>query len=177
VDIGQSASDFQSFGTVHLADRFIPLQRWRNQKSNVQILTEGKSIMFYALNWFVVLILLALWSLAAWGFHTIAAWTIANAAGLKGGSSEILSQGVPAWLAPWMQPELASTLPAMVSSLTPAVDFLLGLAPGLAGVLSLAVWFVWAIGSVLLIVLGIVVSTVIAVLRRRRSAKPNRYEA
>jgi hypothetical protein len=141
-----------------------------DQQLPAPIIYSGKPNMFYALSWFAVLILLALWSLAAWGFHAIAAWTISNAAGLKGGSSEILSQGVPAWLAPWMPPELASTLPAMVSSLTPVVDFLLGLAPGLAGVLSVAVWVAWAIGSVLLIVLGFVLSGVIAMLRRRRSA-------
>ena len=129
--------------------------------------------MLYAINWFVVLILLALWSLAAWGFQAVAAWTVANAAGLTGGASEILSLQVPGWLAPWVPPELASVLPAMLSSLTPAVEFLLGLAPDLAGVLSVAVWVVWAIGSALLIVLGIVVSGVIAVLGRRRTEKPN----
>ncbi len=131
--------------------------------------------MFYALNWFIVVSLLALWSFTAWGFHAIAAWTVSHAVGLKSESGEILSLHVPDWLAPWVPPELASALPALLSALTPAVEFLLGLAPGLAGVLSVAVWVVWAIGSALLIVLGIVVSAVIAVLQRRRSAKSGRH--
>lgn len=127
--------------------------------------------MFYALNWFVVVSLLALWSFAAWGFHAVAAWMVSNAGTLKANSGGIFSLGVPDWLAPWMPPELASALPAIVSALTPVVDSLLGFAPAMAGVLSVAVWVVWAIGSVLLIILGIVLSGVIAVLRRRRSAR------
>lgn len=127
--------------------------------------------MFYALNWFAVLSLLALWTLLAWGFHSIVAWTVLNAGALKGGSGEILALRVPDWLAPWMPPELASALTAMVSAITPAADLLIGFAPGLAGVLSVAVWVVWAIGTALLIALGMVLSGVIALLRRRKSTK------
>jgi hypothetical protein len=127
--------------------------------------------MFYALNWFMVVSLLALWSFVAWGFHSIAAWMVSNAGALKGDAGEVLSLGVPAWLAPWMPPELASALPAMVSALTPVIDSLLGFAPAMGGVLSVAVWVVWAIGSILLIVLGIVLSAVIALMLRRRSAR------
>lgn len=127
--------------------------------------------MFYALSWFVVFVLLALWSLAAWSFHAIAAWTIANAAGLKGSAGEVLSLQVPDWFAPWLPPEWTSALPAVLAALTSSVEFLLGLAPEFASVLSVAVWVIWGVGSVLLIVLGIVTSGVITVLRRRRSAK------
>lgn len=133
--------------------------------------------MFYALNWFIVVSLLALWSFVAWGFHSVAAWMVSNAGTLKGDAGEILSLGVPPWLAPWMPPELASALPAMVSALTPAVDTLLGFAPAMAGVLSVAVWVVWAIGSTLLVVLGIVLSAVIALMLRRRSARSGRSMA
>ena len=144
-----------------------------DQKSHLAIITKGNSIMFYILNWFVVFSLLALWSLVAWGFHAIAAWLVSNAGALKSDTSEILTLGVPAWLAPWVPPELTSALPAMVSAVTPAVDALLGFAPAMAGALSVAVWVIWAIGSVLLIVLGIVLSGLIALLRRRRSAEPS----
>lgn len=60
----------------------------------------------------------------------------------------------------------------MVSAVTPAVDALLGFAPAMAGVLSVTVWVIWAIGSVLLILLGILLSGLIALLRRRQPAKP-----
>ena len=55
-------------------------------------------MMFYALNWFIVFSLLALWSLVSWGFHAIAAWMISNTGALKGDAGEILSLGVPGWL-------------------------------------------------------------------------------
>ncbi len=128
--------------------------------------------MFYVLSWFVVFSLLALWSLVAWGFHAIAAWLIANAGSLKSDSSEVLSLRVPDWLAPWIPPELASAIPSMVSAVSPAIDALLGFAPAMAGALTVAVWVTWAIGSMLLIVLGFVLSGLIALLRRRRSAEP-----
>ena len=35
--------------------------------------------MFYALSWFFVVALLALWSLAAWALHAVAVWTVSNA--------------------------------------------------------------------------------------------------
>ena len=72
--------------------------------------------MLYALGGSVVFGFLALWSLAAWAFHTITAWTASNAGGL-----------------------------------------------------SVAVWVVWGIGSILLIVLGFVVTGLIAPLHRRAS--------
>ena len=126
--------------------------------------------MFYALNWFVVVSLFTLWSLAAWAFHSIAAWTISNAGTLAGGTGSIEALQVPVWLAPWVPPELALTLNSMIASLTPAIQTVLEWAPAIAGGLSIAVWTVWAIGAVLLIVLGFLVTGLIAVFRRRMSA-------
>jgi hypothetical protein len=122
--------------------------------------------MFYALSWFVVFSLLALWSLAAWAFHAIAAWTVSNAGVLAGASGVTECLRLPEWLAPWVPPEFAAALASMVSALTPAIEAVLGWAPALAGGLSVAVWVVWAIGGALLIVLGVVLSGLIAVLRR-----------
>jgi hypothetical protein len=132
--------------------------------------TKEESIMFYALGWFVVLALLALWSLGAWALHAIAAWTVANAGALAGGSGVAQGLRVPDWLAPWMPPELAPALDAMAAALGPAIETLLGWAPALAGGLSVAVWVVWGLGSALLIGLGFAATALIAVLRRRGSA-------
>ena len=126
--------------------------------------------MFYALSWFVVFSLLALWSLAAWAFHSITAWTVSNAGGLTGGSGVIQGMRIPDWLAPWIPPELALALDSMALAVTPAIDAVLGWVPALEGGLSVAVWVVWGIGSFLLIVLGFLVTGLIAVLRRHLSA-------
>ena len=126
--------------------------------------------MFYALNWFVVVSLFTLWSLAAWAFHSIAAWTISNAGTLAGGAGSIEALQVPVWLAPWIPAEFASSLNSMIASFAPAIQAVLEWAPAMAGGLSIAVWTVWAIGAVLVIVLGFLLTGLIAVLGRRMSA-------
>jgi hypothetical protein len=126
--------------------------------------------MYYALNWFVVVSLLILWSLAAWAFHSIAVWTVANAGTLAGSAGSIETLQVPVWLAPWIPSEYSSSLNLVVSSLTPAIQTVLEWAPAMADGLSIAVWTVWAIGAVLVIVLGFLVTGLIAVLSRRMSA-------
>ncbi len=133
--------------------------------------------MFYALSWLVVFSLLALWSLAAWAFHAVAAWTAANAGVLTSGSGAIDALRLPDWLAPWIPSELAAALTSMLSALTPAIETLLGWAPALAGGLSVAVWVVWGIGSALLIALGLLLSAMIAVLRRRASGRTSQSMA
>jgi hypothetical protein len=128
-----------------------------------------ETFMFYAFSWFVVFGLLALWSLAAWAVHSITAWTISNAGALTGGAGATDGLRMPEWLAPWVPPEFALALNSMVSAIAPAIEAVLGWAPAMAGGLSVAVWVVWAIGSVLLVVLGFVATGLIAVLRRRAS--------
>jgi hypothetical protein len=133
------------------------------------LLNIEETIMLYAVNWFVVLSLLALWSLAAWAFHAVTAWTVSNAGVLAGASGAAEGLRMPDWLAAWLPPEFAPALSSMVSAITPAIEAVLGWAPALAGGLSVVVWVVWAIGSVLLVVLGFVVTGLIAALRRRAS--------
>ena len=130
--------------------------------------------MFYALSWSVMFILLALWSLAAWAFHSIAAWTISNAGELAGGPGAIESLRVPDWLAPWIPAEVALAFTAMLSALSPAIEAALNQAPALAGGLSVAVWVVWGVGSALIIILGLVGSRLITVLRRRSPTRSSK---
>ena len=125
--------------------------------------------MFYALSWFVVFSLLALWSVSAWAFHSIAQWTVSNAGVLAGSSGVTQGLRMPDWLAPWVPPELTLALASMPSAVAPAIEAVLGWAPALADGLSVAVWVVWGIGSVLLILLGFVVTGLIAVLQPRMS--------
>ncbi len=130
--------------------------------------------MLYALSWSVMLILLALWSLAAWAFHSIVAWTVSNAGELAGGQGAIESLRVPDWLAPWIPPEVALAFTAMLSALSPAIEATLNLAPALASGLSVAVWVVWGVGSALIIILGLVGSRLITVLRRRSPTRSSK---
>lgn len=114
--------------------------------------------------------LFVLWSLAAWAFHSVAAWTVSNAGVLAGGSGAIDGLRAPDWLAPWIPPEFALAFTSMLSASSPAIEASLNQAPALAGGLSVAVWAVWGVGSVLIVILGLVCSRLITVLRRRPSA-------
>jgi len=130
------------------------------------LFNEGEAIMFYALSWLAVFSLIALWSLAVWAFHSITAWTVSNAGVLAAGTGAGEGLRLPDWLAPWVPPEFALALNSMASAVTPAIETVLGWAPALAGGLSVALWVVWGLGSILLIVLGFVATGLIAVLRR-----------
>ena len=128
--------------------------------------------MFYALSWSVMLILLALWSLAAWAFHSIAAWTVSNAGLLAVGSGTFDGLRAPDWLAPWIPPELALALTSMLSASSPAIEAALNQAPALAGGLSVVVWAIWGVVSALIVILGLVCSRLITALRGRASVLP-----
>lgn len=127
--------------------------------------------MFLALTWSGVFVLVGLWSLAAWGIHEVGAWAIANTGALTGGAVGTASTGWPAWLAPWFPPELLLALTAMLASFGPALEALLAGAPSVLGGFTFSVWVVWALGTGLLVVLGVLLSLVIGVLRRARTGK------
>lgn len=130
--------------------------------------------MFYAISWFVVVALLALWSLAAWALHAVGIWTVSNAGALSGAASGVGAVRLPEWLAPWVPQALSQSLTALLSGLGPVVDGLLQAAPALAGGVTVASWVVWGIGSVLLVLLGAALHLLIALWRRRSGgAGPN----
>ena len=123
--------------------------------------------MFYAITWFVVASLIALWSLAAWALHSIAVWTVSNAGALAGAAPGTGTWSLPAWLAPWVPPELAPWVRQLLAGLGSVVDGLLQTAPALAGAVTVATWGVWGIGSLLLVMLGAGLHLLIALWRRR----------
>jgi hypothetical protein len=123
--------------------------------------------MFYALSWFFVVALLAMWSLAAWALHAVAAWTVLNAGALSGAASGAGAMALPDWLARWVPPEVAQWASQATGVLAPFIDSMLQAAPALAGGLTVATWVVWGSGCVLLVLLGGGLHLLIALWRRR----------
>ena len=123
--------------------------------------------MFYVLSWFFVLGLLALWSLGVWAFHAVAVWAVSNVGSLSGAASGIEGLRLPDWLAPWVPPGMVQAATSLLSDLTPFVEGLLQAVPALAGVLSVATWVIWGLGSVLLVLMGVGLHLLIAMWRRR----------
>jgi hypothetical protein len=130
-------------------------------------LNNEETIMFYALSWFVVLSLFALWSLGAWVFHAVAVWAVSNAGALTGAASGVEGLRLPEWLAPWVPPEIVQAMNSLLSGLAPAVEGLLQAAPALAGGLTVATWVIWGLGSALLVLLGAGLHLFVAMWRRR----------
>ena len=123
--------------------------------------------MFYALSWFFVFGLFALWSLAAWAVHAVAVWTVSNAGAMTGVVSGVEGLHLPEWLAPWVPPEIAQAMTSLLSGFAPVVESLLQAAPALTGGLTMVTWVVWGLGSALLVLLGAGLHLLIAMLRRR----------
>lgn len=129
--------------------------------------------MVYALVWSVVLVLVGLWSLAAWSLDTVGAWAVSEtgtlAAGVASGGSV-----VPAWLTSWLPDGVSAMFAAMGSAVSP---ILLSL-PGQVGTLtegwSFLVVTVWALGSLILVVGGVIVHAFALKLRRRRFSTTRR---
>jgi len=123
--------------------------------------------MLYALSWFVVLAMLALWSLGAWAFHALGAWAVSSAGVLTGAASGGDGFRLPDWLSPWVPQEAVEAMTAFLAGLAPVVEGLLQAAPVLAGALSVVTWAIWGLGSVLLVLLGVGLHLLIALWRRR----------
>ncbi len=126
-------------------------------------------MMFYALNWFVVVALLAFWSVTAWALHAVAVWVVSSAGALPGAASGVTTVALPDWLAPWVPPEIAQWVSQLLAGLGPVIDSLLQAVPTLAGGVTVATWVVWGVGSVLLVLLGAGLHLLIALWRRRSS--------
>ncbi len=71
--------------------------------------------MLHAISWFVVASLAAIWSFLAWVFHAVALWAVSNADSLSGIAAQGSAVSLPAWLAPWVPPELATSVLAMLA--------------------------------------------------------------
>jgi len=123
-------------------------------------------IVLYALSWFFVFSLFALWSLAAWAVHAVAVWTVSNAGALTGVASDVEGLRLPEWLVPWVPPEIAQAMTSLLSGFAPVVESLLQTAPALAGGLTMATWVIWGLGSALLLLLGAGLHLLIAIWRR-----------
>jgi hypothetical protein len=130
--------------------------------------------MLYALSWFVVVALIALWSFAAWALHAVAIWSASNAGALSGAVSDTASFLLPHWLAAWVPAEVTQSVGALVVGLMGLLDPLLNALPALAGGVTVATWLVWGIGSGLLLLLGVGMHVLIALRRRGGIARLKR---
>ncbi len=122
--------------------------------------------MIYVLGWFFIFSLLALWSLAAWAANAFGVWTATNAGALTGAASGVEGLRLPQWLAMWVPPEIAQAITSLLSGLVPIIEGSIQAVPSLAGGVTVAIWVVWGVGSVMLVLLGVGLHLLTAMWRR-----------
>lgn len=126
--------------------------------------------MFYAIGWLVVAMLLALWSLTAWAVHAVAVWAVSQAGVLSGMAGGAVSVSLPAWLEPWVPAAVTQALTTWMTQLGPLLESLLQSVPALAGGLTVLAWVVWALGTVLLLLVGAGLHALVAWGRKKAAA-------
>lgn len=145
--------------------------KWRAETIGPFSFKHKEIDMFYAIVWFTVAGLLALWSGGLWAVDALAHWSATQAGQVSVGAAGLPALQLPAWLAPWVPPELADGITAALAGLAPWLDGLLGFLPAIAGGVTVLLWVVWAFGALLLLALGVALHLGIAAWRRRaRSA-------
>jgi hypothetical protein len=105
--------------------------------------------------WIVALCLLGLWSMAGWGLHALLASGVQWAGELKP-----LIERIPlsAWMERW--------LPGWIDALHMAADLMQAMLAWLGSAAPVLVWVIWAIGTVMLLGLALLLTMVIALVRK-----------
>ncbi len=123
--------------------------------------------MLLALAWFVVLALLAVWSMCVWLLHSIAVWSVTGAGSLVGQAKKIDGLALPNWVSVWVPPDLMLALKSSVSTALPLVESAMGTLPAAATWLSPLAWMVWGLGALLLMAIGAVAHVAMTMMKKR----------
>jgi len=122
--------------------------------------------MLYAISWFLVLALLAIWSMGVWVLHSFAAWSITGVGALADHSQSIEQVVLPGWTALWAPSELILAVKASTETVLPWIHSALSALPNAVGWLKPLAWLLWSIGFAILIVGGVALHALIAMVRK-----------
>lgn len=124
--------------------------------------------MAFLVGWVLVLLLLALWSSVVWAAQSLLAALLSHAGGLSAGDWSL-----PDSLRDWLPKAVSDWLVSTVETLTPQLQSLAGALPSLSGGVTALAWVVWALGALMLLVLGMAIHVGVALWRKSaRSSAP-----
>ena len=105
--------------------------------------------------WIVAAVLLALWSAAGWGLHALMVGGVQWM-----GELEPLLDRIPhsEWIERWM--------PGAIDAIRITLDVMQQVLGWMGGAAPALVWVVWAVGAVLLLGLALVLTLVVALVRK-----------
>ena len=123
--------------------------------------------MLYIANWTLVMLLFALWSLAAWAFHGVVVWALTVAPSLTGPATDLSSVPMPAWLLQFLPVEaIQGLIVALTETWTLLAGFLQA-APSVASGVTAVTWTVWGVGSAVLLAVGVGIHLCVSLWARR----------
>lgn len=122
--------------------------------------------MPYAISWFLVLMLLAIWSLAAWALHAVAAWSTTGIGQLVDQAQAWEQVVLPAWVAVWLPSEWMDAIRASTAVVLPWFQSVLSDLPAVAHWFGPLAWSLWGVGTVVLLAGGGALHALIASMRR-----------
>ena len=141
-----------------------------NADSSPSTATARRSPLPHLLVWLPTLLLIVLWSLFAWAAHALAGWS-GWTAWAGGGSGDwrawIDALALPAWLAPWLPAESLEAVKAMLVAGAPMMEWLVASMPALMAWLPVLVLVIWAVGTGLLVLGGVLGSVAVGLWRRK----------
>ena len=120
--------------------------------------------MFFAITWFLVLTLLAIWSVSVWVSHSLVFWSLTHVGALVDRPQH--AEALPGWIAIWIPPEWAVTFQAITEAVVPVVESALSALPSAAQWLTPLAWISWGIGLLILVGAGLAVTALISMTRR-----------
>lgn len=123
----------------------------------------------HLLVWVPTLLLVVLWSLLAWAGHALAGWS-GWTAWASGGTGDwrpwVDALALPAWLEPWLPAQSLEAVKAMLVAWAPLMESLAARMPDLLSWLPALVLAIWAVGTGMLVLAGVLGSVAIGVWRR-----------
>ena len=128
--------------------------------------------MWHVLVWALVALVAIPWSLACLAMHWLLTGPDWDSGQMQGWMQWLEQWRIPIWLTEWLPMATITMLKAWLTTLAPWVESMLASAPALLGWLLPLLWIGWAIGLLLLVVLGVAGSVLVTALRRPRPASP-----
>ena len=134
-------------------------------------------LMLYTISWFLILTLLAIWSMGVWVLHSFAVWSIAGVGMLVNHSQPVERLMPPGWVALWMPSDFILAIKEGSTTVLPWIQSVLAEFPSAANWFSPLAWLLWSIGFVVLVIVGVVFHALISMVRRTGGATGIRTES
>lgn len=125
--------------------------------------------MLYAISWFLVLTLLAIWSASVWLAHSFAIWSLTGLGALVGHTQPIERLPLPGWISLWAPSELILAFKSLAATVYPFVESVLSALPSPALWLTPLAWATWGIGLVILLAGAAAMHALITMMRRGKA--------